>query len=246
MSAPRPIVHLYVLLDRSGSMASMAEQVVAGFNRLLAEQQADGHDARMTLVQFDSEDPREVLVDAIPLAEVVPLRPRRLRAPGRHTAARRHRPAHRPGRERAAELAVGGQARRAGPRRHHHRRRGEPEPGVHPPARSSTWCGPRRPSRLDLRVPRRRTRRLPRGRQLGYDPGSVQSFAPDGTGADARLRQPLGARPPTSAASSGSARPSTPATSSRATSRPKPTAASVAARSERVMHRSSRPIWMRA
>ena len=73
MSAPVPIVHLFVLLDRSGSMASMAEQVVAGFNQLLAEQQADGHDARMTLVQFDSEDSLEVLTDAIPIAEVVAL-----------------------------------------------------------------------------------------------------------------------------------------------------------------------------
>ena len=42
MNAPCPIVHLYVLLDRSGSMVTMAEQVVAGFNRLLTEQQADG------------------------------------------------------------------------------------------------------------------------------------------------------------------------------------------------------------
>jgi uncharacterized protein YegL len=73
MSAPVPHVHLYVLLDRSGSMASMAEQVVAGFNKLLADQQADGHDARMTLVQFDSHDPREVVANAVPIAEVVPL-----------------------------------------------------------------------------------------------------------------------------------------------------------------------------
>lgn len=73
MSAPVPQVHLYVLLDRSGSMASMAEQVVAGFNKLLADQQADGHDARMTLVQFDSQNPLEVLASAVPIAEVVPL-----------------------------------------------------------------------------------------------------------------------------------------------------------------------------
>ena len=53
-----PIVHLYVLLDRSGSMASMADDVIGGFNRLLADQQADGADARFTLVQFDSEDPQ--------------------------------------------------------------------------------------------------------------------------------------------------------------------------------------------
>ena len=75
MNAPSPIVHLYVLLDRSGSMVTMAEQVVAGFNRLLAEQQADGHDARMTLVQFDDHDVRELVFDAVPIAEVVPLGP---------------------------------------------------------------------------------------------------------------------------------------------------------------------------
>ena len=70
---PTPTVHLYVLLDRSGSMTSMADDVIGGFNRLLADQQADGADARMTLVQFDSEDPQEVLADAVPMAEMLPL-----------------------------------------------------------------------------------------------------------------------------------------------------------------------------
>jgi hypothetical protein len=73
VNAPASTVHIYILLDRSGSMAAMAEQVVAGFNRLLAEQQANGPDARMTLVQFDDVDAHEVVVDAVPVAEVVPL-----------------------------------------------------------------------------------------------------------------------------------------------------------------------------
>lgn len=68
-----PVVHLYVLLDRSGSMASIADDVVGGFNHLLAEQQADGGDALLTLVQFDSHDPQEVLIDAVPVREVTPL-----------------------------------------------------------------------------------------------------------------------------------------------------------------------------
>ena len=55
-------------------MSAMAEQVVAGFNRLLADQQGDGHDARMALVRFDDQDPREVVFEAVPIAEVVPLR----------------------------------------------------------------------------------------------------------------------------------------------------------------------------
>lgn len=60
-----PKVHLYLLLDRSGSMASMAADVVEGFNALLAEQAtAGGVAARMTFVQFDSEDPQEIIADA--------------------------------------------------------------------------------------------------------------------------------------------------------------------------------------
>ena len=67
--------HIYFLLDRSGSMASMADDVIGGFNTFLASQRADGDDALMTLVQFDSEDPFEVLADACPLAELVELTP---------------------------------------------------------------------------------------------------------------------------------------------------------------------------
>jgi uncharacterized protein YegL len=65
-----PTTHLYVLLDRSGSMSTMVNDVVGGFNGLLAEQQAATGQARMTLVQFDSENPQEVLTDAVPVAEV--------------------------------------------------------------------------------------------------------------------------------------------------------------------------------
>lgn len=69
-----PKVDLYLLLDRSGSMASMAADVVEGFNALLAEQAtAGGAAARMTFVQFDSEDPQEIVADAIPLPEIAPL-----------------------------------------------------------------------------------------------------------------------------------------------------------------------------
>lgn len=56
--------HIHFLLDRSGSMGSMADEVVTGVNAFVAAQRADGSDARMTLVQFDSQDPFEVLVDA--------------------------------------------------------------------------------------------------------------------------------------------------------------------------------------
>lgn len=65
--------HIYVLLDRSGSMEAMRDDVIGGFNGLVAEQQADGHDARLTLVQFDSQDPHDVVVDALPIGRIRPL-----------------------------------------------------------------------------------------------------------------------------------------------------------------------------
>jgi Mg-chelatase subunit ChlD len=66
-------LHIYFVLDRSGSMESMASDVVGGFNGFLAEQQSDGADALMTLIQFDSNDSHEVLADALPIATVPPL-----------------------------------------------------------------------------------------------------------------------------------------------------------------------------
>lgn len=56
-------------------MNSMRDDVIGGFNTMLAEQQADGADAVMTLVQFDSQDAHEVVADAVPVAEMVPLSP---------------------------------------------------------------------------------------------------------------------------------------------------------------------------
>lgn len=54
-------------------MASMASDVIGGFNSFLAAQQADGDDAVLTLVQFDSHDPHEVLWDAVDIAKAKPL-----------------------------------------------------------------------------------------------------------------------------------------------------------------------------
>jgi hypothetical protein len=67
--------HFYVLLDRSGSMETMRGDVIGGFNGLIAAQQADGPDARITLVQFDSQDPQEVLIDGRSIRHARPLTP---------------------------------------------------------------------------------------------------------------------------------------------------------------------------
>ena len=69
-SAP---IHIAVVLDRSGSMASIASDIVGGFNQYLREQQKREAPARMTLVQFDGEDPFEVLIDGRDLQDVAEL-----------------------------------------------------------------------------------------------------------------------------------------------------------------------------
>ena len=71
-STPLPL-HVYLLLDRSGSMHSIASDVIGGFNAFLSAQKADGADAVLTLVQFDSQDAHEVLADSIPIGDVRPL-----------------------------------------------------------------------------------------------------------------------------------------------------------------------------
>lgn len=65
--------HTYVLIDRSGSMESIASDVIGGFNALVAEQQANGPDARITVLQFDSQDPAAVMVAGIPILEMTKL-----------------------------------------------------------------------------------------------------------------------------------------------------------------------------
>lgn len=73
MTPTVPNSHVYVLLDRSGSMGAVAGDVIGSFNAFLAQQQADGDDAVFTLVQFDTVDPHEVVADAVPVAEMVDL-----------------------------------------------------------------------------------------------------------------------------------------------------------------------------
>ena len=61
---------IWFLLDRSGSMSSIAEYVVSGFDGFFASQRAEAGDATVTVVQFDGEDPHDVIVDARPIAKV--------------------------------------------------------------------------------------------------------------------------------------------------------------------------------
>ncbi len=62
--------HIWFLLDRSGSMGALYQDVVLGLQEFVREQRLADPRARLTLVQFDSEDPHEVLLDGMRLAKV--------------------------------------------------------------------------------------------------------------------------------------------------------------------------------
>ena len=61
--------HISVLLDRSGSMGSVKDETISGFNYFLKEQKAAGDNATFTLVQFDSES-TDVVHEARQIREV--------------------------------------------------------------------------------------------------------------------------------------------------------------------------------
>ena len=61
---------IWFLLDRSGSMSSIAEYVVSGFDGFFASQRAEAGDATVTVVQFDDADRHDVIVDAKPIEKV--------------------------------------------------------------------------------------------------------------------------------------------------------------------------------
>jgi len=68
------LTEIAFVLDRSGSMASIARAAITGFNAFLRDQQAAAGQARLTLVLFDDE--YLVPADHLPIDEVVPLNTR--------------------------------------------------------------------------------------------------------------------------------------------------------------------------
>lgn len=66
-------VHVSFLLDRSGSMEPIRADVIGGFNQFVSDQQAQPGTCRMTVVQFDTNDPFDVMTDALDVHEVRPL-----------------------------------------------------------------------------------------------------------------------------------------------------------------------------
>jgi hypothetical protein len=62
--------HLAVILDRTGSMESIRDDTIGGFNAFLNEQKQQPSKATLTLVQFDSQDPYEVIHQVKTIKEV--------------------------------------------------------------------------------------------------------------------------------------------------------------------------------
>jgi len=62
--------HISVILDRTGSMGEIRDDTIGGFNAFLGEQKAQKGKATLTLVQFDSQDPYEVVHRFKPIKEV--------------------------------------------------------------------------------------------------------------------------------------------------------------------------------
>ena len=62
--------HITVILDRTGSMESIRDDIIGGFNAFLEEQQKLPGKATMTLVQFDSQDPYEIICRFSPVSKV--------------------------------------------------------------------------------------------------------------------------------------------------------------------------------
>ena len=65
--------HIAVILDRTGSMADIRDDVIGGFNTFLLDQQVEPTPATLTLVQFDSEDPYEIVQPVAPIHQARPL-----------------------------------------------------------------------------------------------------------------------------------------------------------------------------
>ena len=70
----KDVTHIAVLLDRSGSMESIKDETISGFNYFLKEQKENGANAYLTLVQFDTQS-TDVVEENTPIVSVQSLNP---------------------------------------------------------------------------------------------------------------------------------------------------------------------------
>lgn len=68
-------LHVQIVLDRSGSMEPIALSTVDAINGFLSKQRKQPGVLRLTLADFDSQEPFRIVADAIPIAEMLDLTP---------------------------------------------------------------------------------------------------------------------------------------------------------------------------
>src|SRR4051812_34999613 len=64
---------ILVILDRSGSMEHAVRDHEGGLRSFVEDQKSLGGDVRLTLVQFDTVNPCDIVFDRLPLADVGPI-----------------------------------------------------------------------------------------------------------------------------------------------------------------------------
>lgn len=68
--AKKNLTLIALILDRTGSMQSIKDDVIGGFNQFVKEQQEEKGEATMLMAQFDSQDPYEVIYDMKDIQDV--------------------------------------------------------------------------------------------------------------------------------------------------------------------------------
>jgi len=64
------LTQITMILDRSGSMSAVRDATVSGFNEFIAGQKAVPGEAKISLIQFDTENPYELVFDGNPIQQV--------------------------------------------------------------------------------------------------------------------------------------------------------------------------------
>ena len=76
------LTELIVILDASGSMAVLQDDVVGGFNQLVEDQKKEEGECFVTVVQFSSFGKQKTLIDRQPVRQVKPLTDRTYQVQG--------------------------------------------------------------------------------------------------------------------------------------------------------------------
>lgn len=62
--------HITLILDRSGSMSDIRDDIIGGVNAFFADQRVTEHPITATLVQFDGQDPFEIIAENVTLDKI--------------------------------------------------------------------------------------------------------------------------------------------------------------------------------